>query len=348
MFSLGLTTMGTSAAALFDDGRLVAAVEEERLTRIKNDGAFPMAAIAECLRIGGIGIGDVSEVCVYWQRWRIGQRLRGTLAKALGSRDAARNVAGRAAKIFLAGEAASDRPEDTGSWRDLFRIKALLESGFPGFSGTVRFVDHHMSHMLYAEAMRDWPDFVSLSYDGGGETNSTVIATMRGGKREIRPPHRWPNSLGHFYSFFTGFLGFRMLEGEYKLMGLAPYGKPVFSEVLKTDFLRLLPDGRYRLDTRLCDYHSALKDVFSPEVDRLLCPRRAARRRPDARTTRPCRQCPGGLRRGAAACPATGPRRQSRPWPAGGVRGLRAQCHRKRAASAERALRRDHHPARAA
>ena len=275
MFSLGLTTMGTSAAALFEDGRLVAAVEEERLTRIKNDGAFPRAAIAECLRLGGIGIGDVSEVCVYWRPWQLGQRLCGTLAKALGSREAARNVAGRASKIFLAREAASDRPEDTGSWRDLFRLKTILKRDFPGFSGSVHFVDHHMSHMLYAEAMRDWPDFVSLSYDGGGETNSTVIAVVRGGRRETLPPHRWPNSLGHFYSFFTGFLGFRMLEGEYKLMGLAPYGKPVFAEALKVNFLRLLPDGRYRLDTRLCDYHSALKDVFPPEVDRLLCPRRA-------------------------------------------------------------------------
>ncbi len=274
MFSLGLTTMGTSAAALFENGRLLAAVEEERLTRIKNDGAFPRNAIAECLRLGGIAIGDVAEVCVYWQRWRLGQRARGTLAKAVGSREAARGVAGRAAKIFLAGAASSDRPEDTGSWRDLFRLTTILKRDFPGFAGKVRFVDHHMSHMLYAEAMRDWADFVSLSYDGGGESNSSVIAVVRGGRREHLPPHRWPNSLGHFYSFFTGFLGFRMLEGEYKLMGLAPYGRPVFAEALKTDFLKLLPDGRYRLNTRLCDYHSALKDAFSPEVDRMLCPRR--------------------------------------------------------------------------
>lgn len=281
MFSLGLTTMGTSAAALFEDGRLIAAVEEERLTRIKNDGAFPCASIGECLRLGGIGIDRVSEVCVYWQPWRVGQRTRGTLSKALRSRAAARSVGERVAKIFFARKAAPDRPEDTGAWADLFRLRSILKREFPGFSGSVHFVDHHMSHMLYAEAMRDWPEFVSLSYDGGGESNSSVIAVVRSGRRTMLRPHLWPNSLGHFYSFFTGFLGFRMLEGEYKMMGLAPYGKPVYAETLKTDFLRLLPDGRYELNTRLCDYHSAMNGDFPPEVDRLLCPRRM----PDAEPT---------------------------------------------------------------
>lgn len=281
MFSLGLTTMGTSAAALFEDGRLIAAVEEERLTRIKNDGAFPRAAIAECLRLGCIGITEVDEICVYWQRFRVGQRAWGMSAKALGSRQAARNVAERAAKVLLGRDADSDRPEDTGSWRDLFHFKSVLGAAFPGFRGKVRYVDHHLSHMLYAEAMRDWQDFVSLSFDGGGESNSSVIAVVRGGRRQILKPHRWPNSLGHFYSFFTGYLGFRMLEGEYKMMGLAPYGRPVVADLLKQRFLRLLPGGRYRLNTRLCDYHSALKGVFSPEAERLLGPRRA----PDADPT---------------------------------------------------------------
>ncbi len=281
MFSLGLTTMGNSAACLFRNGRLIAAVEEERLSRIKNDGAFPLLAIAECLKLAGITIGQVGEVCVYWKPWAIGTRARGTLRKALATRSAARNVGARVSKIFLRRPGPNPRPEDTGAWADLFSIRRILTTQFGSFTGSIHFVDHHYSHMLYAEAMRDWDDYVSMSYDGGGETNSTVVSVVSGGRRSHFPPHRWPNSLGHFYSFFTGFLGFQMLEGEYKMMGLAPYGEPVYADVLLNSLLRLLPDGRYRLDTARCDYHSAMNGTFSPEIDVLLCPRRA----PDAEPT---------------------------------------------------------------
>lgn len=276
MFSLGLTTMGTSAACIFKDGRLIAAIEEERLSRIKNDGAFPLLAIGECLRIAGIGMADVDQVCVYWKPWQLWQRARGTLGKAMASPTAARHVAGRVSKIFLRRGEDETRPEDTGAWSELFTIRRILKRSFGQFTGQVFFVDHHLSHMKYAEMMRDWEAFVSLSYDGGGESSSTVVCVVRDGQRQSYPPHKWPNSLGHFYSYFTGFLGFHMLEGEYKMMGLAPYGEPVYRDVLLEQFLRLLDRGRYRLNTRLCDYHSAMKGWFSPETDRLLCPRRPA------------------------------------------------------------------------
>lgn len=281
MFSLGLTTMGTSAACLFRDGRLIAAIEEERLSRIKNDGAFPVLAVAECLRLAGITLDQVGEVCIYWKPWAMGQRARGTLRKALASRSGARNVGVRVSKIFLRTKGPNPRPEDTGAWADLFSVRKILSRHFGGYTGSIHFVDHHHSHMLYAEAMRDWDSFVSMSYDGGGETNSTVVSVVSNGRRQHYPPHGWPNSLGHFYSVFTGFLGFKMLEGEYKMMGLAPYGEPVYVDALLNRVLRLLPDGRYRLDTKLCDYHAAINGVFSPEIDALLCPRRA----PDAEPT---------------------------------------------------------------
>ncbi len=101
------------------------------------------------------------------------------------------------------------------------------------------------------------------------------------GRRTDLKRVRWPNSLGHFYSFFTGWLGFRMLEGEYKMMGLAPYGRPAFRDAILDRLLRLEDDGGYRLDTRLCDYHRALAGDFDPGLADLVGPPRAPDAEPD-------------------------------------------------------------------
>lgn len=275
MYSLGLSTMGNSAACLFKDGVLVAAVEEERLSRIKNDGAFPMLAVGECLRIAGITLADVGNIYVYWQPWRLSHRLARTARKSFGSWPAAKAMGRRCADMFLPTEPDPDRPEDTGSWGALFQVKKKLTSAFGASDCKVHFVDHHQSHQAYAEAMRDWDDYISLSYDGGGESLSTVLTLVTGSTRTQLPPHYWPNSLGHFYSFFTGYLGFKMLEGEYKMMGLAPYGSPVYKDALLKHCLTLEPNGRYRLNTKLCDYHLALRGTFSEALTPLLCAPRA-------------------------------------------------------------------------
>lgn len=151
-------------------------------------------------------------------------------------------------------------------WSDLFKIKKIINKNFGKFTGKISFIDHHLTHQLYAESMRDWNDFVSLSYDGGGEEFSTVLSVVKDGKKSILSRHKWPNSLGHFYATFTGFLGFKMLEGEYKMMGLAPYGKPKYKNLILEKILLLKSDGRYELNTRICDYHAALVDSFSSEM----------------------------------------------------------------------------------
>ncbi len=275
MYSLGLSTMGNSAACVFKDGVLIAAVEEERLSRIKNDGAFPVLAVGECLRIAQITLADVTQIHVYWQPWRLSHRLAQTARKSLGSWQAAKAMGRRCVDMVKPGEPDADRPEDTGSWAALFKVKQLLTAQYGPSACTVRYVDHHQSHQAYAEAMRDWDSYISLSYDGGGEAQSTVVSLVTGQTRRALPPHGWPNSLGHFYSFFTGYLGFKMLEGEYKMMGLAPYGTPVYKEALLAECLRLEPKGRYRLNTKLCDYHLALRGVFSDPLTDMLCPPRA-------------------------------------------------------------------------
>jgi carbamoyltransferase len=278
---LGLATMGTSAACLMRDGTLVAAIEEERLSRIKNDGAFPHRAIAECLAAGGITLAEVDAVAVYWRRWRLGTRVRGTLGKAVRSAEARRAI-GRATRRALTGAATPARPEDAGGWSDLFAIRRILERDFGPCRAAIRFHDHHRTHQLYAEALRGWPACLSLSYDGGGEADSTVLSRVENGRRTELRRVKWPNSLGHFYSVFTGYLGFRMLEGEYKMMGLAPYGRPRLRDAILDRLLRLEKGGRYRLDTRLCDYHRALEGDFLPELAEIVGPPRAPEEEPTA------------------------------------------------------------------
>ncbi len=263
--------MDNSAAALFANGVLVAAVEEERLSRIKNDGAFPYLAIEEVLSVAGIKFSDIDQIGVYWKPWKFNSRAFFSLYKMLRSPKTSYSLIGRALEVF-----GNSKKEDnaTSSWRDLFRIKNVLKSRYGNFEAEIKYVDHHITHQLYAEYMREWDQYISLSYDGGGEIDSTQLVAKFDGERKLLTSHKWPNSLGHFYSTFTGFMGFKMLEGEYKMMGLAPYGKPTQKELLLNEILHLKPNGRYKLNTKLCDYHLALKGGFKKKLIDLFGPAR--------------------------------------------------------------------------
>ena len=259
-YTLGLCTMGNSSAAIFCDGELISAVEEERITRHKNDGRFPLASIHEVLSIAKIELSQVDEVCVYWKPWQIQGRFFETLRKIANNPLTAIHILKRVWELFFKSQ--SNQSKD-GKWTDLFKIRKILQANFGQFQGKVTFVDHHTSHQLYAESMQDWDEFVSLSYDGGGEKYSTVLSIVCNGRRETLTKHKWPNSLGHFYATFTGFLGFKMLEGEYKMMGLAPYGEPKFKDKILENILLLENNGQYKLNTKICDYHAALEGKFT-------------------------------------------------------------------------------------
>ena len=229
-YILGLSTMGASAACIFKGKELIAAIEEERITRIKNDGGFPFESIKQCLEIADITIEEVSAVCVYWRPYQIFTRLIAVLKKILLSvkfLTSIRFTFYRIYSLFLS-NTNNVYPEDRGSWLDLFFIKKILKKEIGNFQGNIFFLDHHLTHQTYAAAMQNWKNSLLLSYDGGGESNSTVLSVNLNNKLVNLKTIKWPNSLGHFYSFFTGYLGFRMLEGEYKMMGLAPHGKPIF------------------------------------------------------------------------------------------------------------------------
>jgi len=260
--------MGASSACIFKNNILLAAVEEERLSRVKNDDSFPILAINECLRIAKISINEISYISIYWQPWRIYTRSIGTLNKILQSKDTFKPMVNSLSKSFFS--KTSKKKLNNGSWIDLFRIKKIIRNRIGPFNGKIFFHDHHLSHQKYAEYISSWKNCIILSYDGGGEDHSTIISVKKNGKTKALKKIKWPNSLGHFYSFFTGFLGFQMLEGEYKMMGLAPLGKPIYKNEILEKILILKSNGEYKLNTKLCDYHAALEGKFSNEIINIL------------------------------------------------------------------------------
>ncbi|QKG18662.1 carbamoyltransferase [Actinomadura verrucosospora] len=213
---LGLSALAHDpAAALIVDGRLVAAVEQERIDRIKRSTAFPAGAVQAVLDEAGLRLGDVDRVAYYWND-------RGQAARALYSAclQAPANTAGfaRMARQRLRGLAAPARVADG--------LRPLL-GGAP--APPLDFVDHHEAHLVAAWASAPFDAEAALVVDGRGEVHSTSLYDLRGGPSA--PPRLletspFPDSLGVFYGAVTQLLGYRALSDEYKVMGLASYGKP--------------------------------------------------------------------------------------------------------------------------
>lgn len=269
MIVLGLCTMGSSSAALVINGELIAAVEEERLTRLKNDGSFPIESIKECLRIANISIEEVNVIAIYWQPSRIWTRLTGTFKKLFSLNASRIGISHQIKRHFSPNfnrESNENLQDKSGKWIDLFYVRKIIKNKIGSYSGKIKFFDHHICHMNYVDAIRNWENCVLLSYDGGGEEYSTVIGIKTNNElRNIRNV-KWPNSLGHYYSFFTGFLGFKMNEGEYKMMGLAPYGEPIYKDLILEKVLKLIENGNYQFNYNLCDYHLALRGLFNDSL----------------------------------------------------------------------------------
>lgn len=270
MYCIGICTMGSSSACIFKDGVLIAAVEEERLSRIKNDDSFPVLSILECLKVAQISIEEVDYISVYWQPWRVITRIKGTLLKMFSSFNSFKIIFITILTTLFSIQISKKKTNKNGSWFELFFIKKLINTKIGKFKGKVYYFDHHKTHQKYAESITSWKNFISLSYDGGGEEHSTVISVNQNESSKILKKIDWPNSLGHFYSYFTGFLGFKMLEGEYKMMGLAPLGKPVYKDLILKKILILKENGNYKFNSNFCDYHSARNGIFSEKVEKFL------------------------------------------------------------------------------
>ena len=229
-----------SAACLVQDGRVVAAAQEERFTRRKHDPAFPRRAAEACLRLGGIGVGDLTAVAFYDKPF---QKLERILESHLA-------VAPRGLPAFL---------KAIPTWLDQkLWVPDQVEREL-GFRGPVLFPEHHQSHAASAFFPSPFEAAAFLTLDGVGEWATASYGTGRGSQLTLAAEQRFPHSLGLLYSAFTYQAGFRVNSGEYKLMGLAPYGEPRFARAILDQLLDLKEDGSFRMDLRFFDYVAGLR-----------------------------------------------------------------------------------------
>lgn len=240
-----------SAAALVVDGTIVAAAQEERFTRKKHDAGFPTQAVAYCLAEAGLTTEQIDYVGYYEKPLlKFGRLLETSVAAApLGFRS------------FLAAMPVWLKSK-------LFLNRELREGLHGRYRKRFIYCEHHESHAASAFFPSPFEEAAILTLDGVGEWATASYGAGRGNRIELQGELHFPHSLGMLYSAFTYFCGFRVNSGEYKLMGLAPYGEPSYADVIRGKLLDLKPDGSFRLDLSYFDYWRGLT-MTSRKFDRL-------------------------------------------------------------------------------
>jgi carbamoyltransferase len=236
-----------SAAALVEDGRIVAAAQEERFTRKKHDSGFPHRAVEYCLAEAGVALADVDYVAFYDKPFLKFERLLETYL-AFAPRGFPSFV--KAMPLWLK--------------EKLFQKKLLkdeLKAQAPDYDWENRllFGEHHLSHAASAFFPSPFEEAAVLTMDGVGEWATTSLSLGRGNRLEILREIHFPHSLGLLYSAFTYYTGFKVNSGEYKVMGLAPYGEPKYAKAILDNVMDLKPDGTFRLDMSYFDYCTGLR-----------------------------------------------------------------------------------------
>jgi len=264
MYIVGLTTLGDSAASLIKDGEIVAAAEEERFSRRKHHSGFPYNAMQYCLDQAGIGIADVAHIGLYWKPWVLRHKALQALKSAAISRDMFKARVDRG--VTQVGE----------SYLGMLRHPRRIREHFGNSNFKFHFLEHHQCHAASAFFVSGFDQSAIMTWDGTGEDTTTLFS--RGDDRTIRPLKRikLPHSLGQFYSAVTNFLGFDMFEGdEWKVMGLAAYGKPEYYDFFAKKVLSVNGDHDFRVDIRVLDHHLAKYYQFSEALTSVLGPPRA-------------------------------------------------------------------------
>ena len=240
-----------SAAALVVDGEIVAAAQEERFTRKKHDHRFPQAAIDYCLQAAGISAADLEYVTFYDKPIRKFERLLETyLAFApIGYRSFR-----KAMPLWLK--------------EKLFLPRAMDEGLRKEYRGRYVFTDHHESHAASAFFPSPFEEAAIITFDGVGEWSTTCYGHGQGNRIKLTHEIRFPHSVGLLYSAFTYYCGFRVNSGEYKVMGLAPYGQPRFKETILKHLLDLKADGSFRMNMDYFNYCQGLT-MTNEKFDRL-------------------------------------------------------------------------------
>src|SRR5213082_3384684 len=239
-----------SAACLVRDGQIIAAAQEERFTRKKHDPSFPKHALEYCLREGRIQVSDLNYVAFYEKPFlKFDRILHGYLAYAPSG-----------LKSFLMA---------IPLWiRERVWMKELIRREL-GYDGKIIFPEHHESHAASAFFPSPFDRAAVVTIDGVGEWTTTSVGRGEGNEVELLEELRFPHSLGLLYSAFTYYLGFRVNSGEYKVMGMAPYGEPRFRDLILSELIDLKADGSFHLNLRYFDFVTGLR-MTNRKFDRLV------------------------------------------------------------------------------
>ena len=239
-----------SAACLVRDGVIVAAAQEERFTRKKHDQGFPTNAVQYCLKEAGIEMADVNYVGFYDKPLLKFERLLESYMA----------VAPSGWKSFMTAMPI---------WvKEKIFTKELIQRELEGFRGTILFSEHHEAHAASAFYPSPFQEAAVLTIDGVGEWATTSFGVGRGHDLQLTAEMHFPHSVGMLYSAFTYYTGFRVNSGEYKVMGLAPYGEPKYTRLIFDELVDLREDGSFRLNMKYFNYVAGLT-MTSREFDRL-------------------------------------------------------------------------------
>jgi len=230
-----------SAACLVQDGRIVAAAQEERFSRKKHDAGFPRHAIDYCLREGGLARGAELDLVAFYEKPFL--KFDRLLSSYLASAPHGLPSFIKAMPVWM---------------KEKIWLKATI-GGELDYAGPIIFPEHHESHAASAFFPSPFEEAAVLTIDGVGEWTTTSVGKGEGNKVELLEELRFPHSLGLLYSAFTYYLGFRVNSGEYKVMGLAPYGEPTFRDLILSELLDLKEDGSFRLNLRYFDFIAGLR-----------------------------------------------------------------------------------------
>lgn len=248
MYILGISAFyHDSAACLIRNGEIIAAAQEERFTRKKHDPSFPRKAIQYCLKEAGISASEIDNVVFYEKPFVKFERLLETYLA----------FAPKGFKSFATAMPIWIKDK-------LFQKSALINELRSTLDDSVDwkerllFSEHHLSHAASAFYPSPFESAAVLTLDGVGEWNTTSLAVGKGHEIQILKEIHFPHSLGLLYSAFTYYTGFKVNSGEYKVMGLAPYGEPRYAELIQEKLIKVAADGSFKLDMSYFDYATGL------------------------------------------------------------------------------------------
>ncbi|MDA9605662.1 carbamoyltransferase [Candidatus Pelagibacter sp.] len=248
MYILGISAFyHDSAACLIKDGEIIAAVQEERFSRKKHDASFPHFAIRYCLKEAKISPNEINNIVFYEKPFVKFERL---LETYLAFAPKGFSSFSKAIPVWI---------KDKLFQKSILikEINTTLGNGV-NWRERLLFSEHHLSHAASAFYPSPFESAAVLTMDGVGEWTTTSLALGNGNSLKVVKEIKFPHSLGLLYSAFTYYIGFKVNSGEYKVMGLAPYGKPIYTDLIKEKLIKVAEDGSFQLDMSYFDYASGL------------------------------------------------------------------------------------------